>query len=84
VQVIERALATNTPDSGDPFDVLMKVGGLEIAGLVGVILGASARYLPVVIDGFISGAAALIAASLCSLVCPISSRGTSQLSRGIN
>jgi nicotinate-nucleotide--dimethylbenzimidazole phosphoribosyltransferase len=70
VQVIERAIATNTPDSSDPLDVLMKVGGLEIAGLVGVILGAAARYLPVVIDGFISGAAALIAAELCPLVCP--------------
>jgi nicotinate-nucleotide--dimethylbenzimidazole phosphoribosyltransferase len=68
VQVIERALATNTPDSSDPFDVLMKVGGLEIAGLVGVILAAAARYLPVVIDGFISGAAALITAELCPLV----------------
>jgi nicotinate-nucleotide--dimethylbenzimidazole phosphoribosyltransferase len=70
VQVIERALATNTPDSNDPLDVLMKVGGFEIAGLVGVILGAAACYLPVVIDGFISGAAALIAAELCPLVRP--------------
>jgi nicotinate-nucleotide--dimethylbenzimidazole phosphoribosyltransferase len=70
VQVIERAIATNTPDSSDPLDVLMKVGGLEIAGLVGVILAAAARYLPVVIDGFISGAAALVAAELCPLVSP--------------
>jgi nicotinate-nucleotide--dimethylbenzimidazole phosphoribosyltransferase len=65
IQVIERALATNKPDPSDPFDVLMKVGGLEIAGLVGVILAATAQRLPVVIDGFISGAAALVAAELC-------------------
>jgi nicotinate-nucleotide--dimethylbenzimidazole phosphoribosyltransferase len=64
VQVIERALAVNTPDAHDPLDVLMKVGGLEIAGLVGVILAAAARRVPVVIDGFIAGAAALIAVEL--------------------
>jgi len=61
---IERALAVNTPNRNDPLDVLTKVGGLEIAGLVGVILGAAAQRIPVVIDGFISGAAALIAARL--------------------
>jgi nicotinate-nucleotide--dimethylbenzimidazole phosphoribosyltransferase len=65
VQVIERALTVNTPDPLDPLDVLMKVGGLEIAGLVGVILGAAAKRVPVVIDGFISGSAALLAATLC-------------------
>ncbi|MBI3362484.1 MAG: nicotinate-nucleotide--dimethylbenzimidazole phosphoribosyltransferase [Chloroflexi bacterium] len=64
VAVIERALALNQPDPRDPFDVLMKVGGLEIAGLVGVILGAAAHRIPVVVDGFISGAAALVAAGL--------------------
>ena len=57
VEVIERALAINCPDADDALDVLSKVGGLEIAGLVGVILGAAARRVPVVIDGFISGAA---------------------------
>ncbi len=45
--------------------MLAKVGGLEIAGLVGVILGAAARRIPVVLDGFIAGAAALLAAELC-------------------
>jgi nicotinate-nucleotide--dimethylbenzimidazole phosphoribosyltransferase len=65
VEVIERALAVNQPDPNDPLDVLAKVGGLEIAGLVGVILGAAARRRPVVIDGFISGAAALVACELC-------------------
>ena len=64
VHVIEHALATNTPDAQNPLDVLMKVGGLEIAGLVGVILAAGARRIPVVIDGFIAGAAALVAAEL--------------------
>jgi nicotinate-nucleotide--dimethylbenzimidazole phosphoribosyltransferase len=65
IQTIEKALAVNCPDPADPLDVLAKVGGFEIAGLVGVIVGAAARKVPVVLDGFITGAAALIAASLC-------------------
>ncbi|HZU71038.1 MAG TPA: nicotinate-nucleotide--dimethylbenzimidazole phosphoribosyltransferase [Ktedonobacteraceae bacterium] len=64
IQVIEKAIARNAPDPGDPLDVLMKVGGLEIAGLVGVIIAAASRRVPVVIDGFISGAAALVACEL--------------------
>jgi len=64
VRVIERALARNAPDPRDPLDVLMKVGGLEIAGLVGVIVAAASQRVPVVIDGFISGAAALVAVEL--------------------
>ena len=68
--VIERALALNRPDPRDALDVLAKVGGLEIAGLVGVILGAAAQRVPVVIDGFISGAAALVAAELDPAVKP--------------
>lgn len=64
VEVIQRALGVNHPDPADPLDVLAKVGGFEIAGLVGVILGAAQARRPVVIDGFISGAAALIAAAL--------------------
>jgi nicotinate-nucleotide--dimethylbenzimidazole phosphoribosyltransferase len=68
VATIERALAVNCPDTGDPLDVLAKVGGYEIAGLVGVILGAAARRVPVIIDGFISGAAALVATELCPQV----------------
>jgi len=64
IQVIERAIARNAPNPQDPLDVLMKVGGLEIAGLVGVIIAAASRRIPVVIDGFISGAAALIAGEL--------------------
>ena len=60
-QVIKKALEVNNPDPTDALDVLKKVGGLEIAALTGVILGASARRVPVVIDGFISTAAALVA-----------------------
>ncbi len=68
VSIIERALAVNRPDPAEPVDVLAKVGGYEIAGLVGVILGAAAHRLPVVIDGFIAGAAALVATELCPQV----------------
>ncbi len=64
VAAIEMALTVNRPDPADALDVVSKVGGLEIAGLAGVILGAAARRVPVVIDGFISGAAALVAAGL--------------------
>ncbi|MBU1998801.1 MAG: nicotinate-nucleotide--dimethylbenzimidazole phosphoribosyltransferase [Candidatus Omnitrophota bacterium] len=64
IQVIERALRINKPDPKDPLDVLSKVGGFEIGGLAGIILAASSRRIPVVIDGFISGAAALIAYQL--------------------
>ncbi|WP_334076998.1 nicotinate-nucleotide--dimethylbenzimidazole phosphoribosyltransferase [Paenibacillus sanfengchensis] len=61
VRVVERALECNHPDSADPVGTLAKLGGLEIAGLTGVILGAAANRCPVVIDGFISSAAALAA-----------------------
>jgi len=68
IATIERALASTKPDTTDPLDVLTKVGGLEIAGLVGVILAAAAQSVPVVIDGFISGAAALVATRLVPAV----------------
>ncbi|MDE3035183.1 MAG: nicotinate-nucleotide--dimethylbenzimidazole phosphoribosyltransferase [Nitrospirota bacterium] len=64
VAVIERALALHRPDPHDPLDVLAKVGGFEIAGLAGLVIGAAAHRMPVVLDGFISAAAALVAASL--------------------
>lgn len=64
IEVIERALRVNQPNPDDPIDVLSKVGGFEIGGLTGIILGAAAHRIPVVIDGFISGAAALIAVGL--------------------
>lgn len=63
-QVIDRALVLNQPDPADPLDVLAKVGGLEIGALAGLILGAAARRKPIVIDGFISTTAALIAVKL--------------------
>jgi len=62
--VVERALTVNKPDPEHPLDVLARVGGFEIGGLAGVILAAAAYRVPVVIDGFISGAAALIAAAM--------------------
>lgn len=64
VRIIEKVLVVNKPDPGDALDVLAKVGGLEIAGLAGCIIGAAARRRPVVIDGFIAGAAALIAGGI--------------------
>ena len=64
VKVIEEALRVNQPDADDGLDVLAKVGGFEIAGLVGVMIGAAAHRIPIVIDGFISGAAALIATKM--------------------
>lgn len=70
VAVIERALALNRPDPTDALDVLAKVGGFEIAGLAGVMLGAAANRVAVVVDGFISGAAALVAAGLSPAVVP--------------
>src|SRR5215207_4638356 len=64
IDVITRALDLNKPNANDALDVLAKLGGFEIGGLVGVILAAAANRKPVVIDGFISTAAAMIAASL--------------------
>ena len=66
IRVIERALGVNHPDPKQPLEVLAKIGGFEIGGLVGVMLGAAAHRIPVVIDGFISGAAALVATALSS------------------
>jgi nicotinate-nucleotide--dimethylbenzimidazole phosphoribosyltransferase len=67
VAVIQRALEVNKPDPADGLDVLAKVGGFEIGGIAGMILGAAARRKPVVIDGFISTAGALIAQALAPL-----------------
>lgn len=70
IQVIEDALELHVPNADDGLDVLSKVGGFEIGGLAGVMLGAAARRVPIVIDGFISGAAALIAYQLSPSVQP--------------
>ncbi len=64
ITAIKEALKVNKPNPKDGIDVLSKVGGFEIGGLAGVILAAAANRVPVVIDGFISGAAALIAYTL--------------------
>lgn len=65
VKAIERAIALHKPDKKDPVGVLAAVGGLDIAGLVGVFLGGARCRMPVVIDGFISAVAALCARTLC-------------------
>ena len=66
VAVIEKAIAVNKPDAADTLDVLAKLGGFEIAGIAGLILGAASQRKPVVIDGFISTAGALVAQGLCA------------------
>lgn len=64
IHVIQEALDRHRPDRADALDVVAKVGGLELAGLAGLILGAAASRVPVVLDGFIAGAAALIAVGI--------------------
>ncbi len=61
IRVIRDSITVNRPDVSDPVDVLSKIGGAEIGGIAGLIIGAAANRIPVVIDGFISGAGALIA-----------------------
>ena len=65
IAVIRRAIEVNAPDPRDPLDVLSKVGGLDIAGMAGFYLGAALHHVPVVLDGAISAAAALLAVRLC-------------------
>jgi nicotinate-nucleotide--dimethylbenzimidazole phosphoribosyltransferase len=64
VSVVNQAIERHQPDPNDALDVLAKVGGFEIGGLVGVIIAGAANRIPVILDGFISGAAALLAATL--------------------
>ena len=64
VKVIEQAIYENQPDPNDGLDVLAKVGGFEIGGIAGLIIGAAAQRKPVIVDGFISTAGALVAYSL--------------------
>src|SRR5437764_916356 len=66
--VIVQGLRRYATDSSEPLDVLAKVGGLEIAGFVGVIIAGAAHRIPIVTDGFISGGAALAAIRMCPTV----------------
>jgi nicotinate-nucleotide--dimethylbenzimidazole phosphoribosyltransferase len=63
--IIRRAIEKHKPNASDPIDVLSKVGGFDIAGLAGVYIACAVRRIPVVMDGFISGAAAVLACRLC-------------------
>ena len=67
ITAIEKAIAINQPDPSDPIDVLAKVGGFDIAGMAGVFLAGAAHGVPVVMDGFISCVAALLAARIAPL-----------------
>ena len=64
ISLIKKAIELHRPDREDPIDVLSKLGGFDIAGLAGLYLGAAAERIPVVLDGFISGVAALLACRL--------------------
>jgi len=63
-KIIQEALARRKPDANNALDVLTRIGGFEIGAIAGLILGAAARRIPVVVDGFISGAGAMIATRL--------------------
>ena len=65
MDAIRRGIACNNPDSDDALDVLSKLGGFDIAGLCGMFLGGALAGVPVLMDGFISGVAALCAVRLC-------------------
>lgn len=64
IHVIKESIKLNKPNVEDPIDVLSKLGGLDIAGLVGVFIGGATFKIPIVIDGFISGVAAIIAVKI--------------------
>jgi nicotinate-nucleotide--dimethylbenzimidazole phosphoribosyltransferase len=68
IVVVRDALARHAPDRGDPVGLLAAVGGLEIAAMAGLMIGGAAHRVPVVVDGFISGAAALVAVAIAPAV----------------
>ena len=68
IRVIENGIARRMPNPHDPLDVLSKLGGFDIAGIAGFMLGAAAEKTAVVVDGVISQVAALLAVRLCPLV----------------
>ena len=65
MDAIRRGIQCNAPDANDPLDALAKLGGFDIAGLCGLFLGGALAGVPVLMDGFISGVAALCAVRLC-------------------
>lgn len=67
IAAIEKAIAVNAPDNNDALDVLSKLGGFDIAGMTGLFIGGALYRLPVIIDGYISAVAALLAARLCPM-----------------
>jgi nicotinate-nucleotide--dimethylbenzimidazole phosphoribosyltransferase len=81
-RVIDAAIALHGPDPTDPVGVLAALGGFEIAGLVGLLLGAAARRVAVVLDGFIVGAAALVAVRLSPAAGPYLIAGHRSVERG--
>ena len=78
VEVVRRAIAVNQPDPNDGLDVLSKVGGFDLLGMTGVMLGAASCGLPVVLDGFLSYAAALAACQIAPEAGAPGSRTVSQ------
>ncbi len=68
IQAIKKGIEVNQPNPEDPIDVLAKVGGFDIAGLTGLCLGGALRHVPILMDGFISSVAALLAVRLCPAV----------------
>jgi nicotinate-nucleotide--dimethylbenzimidazole phosphoribosyltransferase len=81
-QVIQAGIAINTPDPSDPLDVLSKVGGFEIGGLAGAVLAGAHFRTPVVIDGLISTAGALLAHSMCPAVADYMFAGHQSIEQG--
>lgn len=68
INAIKKSIEVNKPDANDAIDVLAKVGGLDIAGMAGTFLGGAALGMPVLMDGFISCVAAMIAVGICPAV----------------
>lgn len=68
IATVEKILAVNKPDASDPLDVLAKVGGFELGAIAGLIIGGASHGMITILDGFNTGAAALIATALCPRV----------------
>ena len=68
IATVKKMLEVNQPDASDPFDVLAKVGGFELGAIAGLIIGGASSGMLTILDGFNTGAAALIAAAICPAV----------------